>query len=333
MDYYQQFAIYQRVEIGKGESTIRAYLGDVRRFREWLDTRAVERGLPPAWEEVGARHIRAYTAWLSTDRKVTRKDGALIEQRAVGAKYVRRITASLQVWFDYLRDIGKLRPDNPAREVRAPKLPKRHPPYLAPNEVGKLVRSAVEHSRTPERLRNWTMIAFLYNTGLRVSELCNMKLSDIRYRDRLPHSVRVIGKGNKEDVIVLNTEAKRALYQWLEERAHVEASAPVEADTSYVWLIPAGRKRGHPITPPGVRAVMRRMGPLAGLSKRTNPHVMRHSFANALIRGGAKAHAVQKSMRHSTLSTTGQYFFADESDLEQAVALVPSVLAPFEPGE
>lgn len=332
MDSYQQFAIYQRVEIGKGERTIQAYLGDVQRFRSWLDNHAVVRGLPPSWEEIEARHIRGYTAWLSSDHVVIRSDGRRVEGRAVGPKYIRRITSSLQVWFDYLRDIEKRRGDNPAREVRAPKLPRRHPPYLASNDVAKLVRVTAEHSRTPERLRNWAMIAFLYNTGLRVSELCAMRLSDIRYRERLPHSVRVIGKGNKEDMIVLNTEAKRALYQWLEERAHIEAAAPLDADTSYVWLVPAGRKRGHVITPGGVRAVMRRMGSLAGL-ERSNPHVMRHSFANALIRGGAKAHAVQKAMRHSSLSTTGQYFFADESDLEQAVALVPGVLTPLPEGK
>lgn len=84
MDYTRQFDSYQRVEIGKGEKTVAAYADDVRRFREWLDIHAVERGLAPAWEEVNTRHIRGYTAWLSAERIQTRKDGTRVTMQPVG---------------------------------------------------------------------------------------------------------------------------------------------------------------------------------------------------------------------------------------------------------
>lgn len=197
MDYTRQFDSYQRVEIGKGEKTVSAYADDVRRFRAWLDTHVVERGLPPAWEDVSARHIRGYTAWLSAERVQVRADGTRVTMKPVGGKYLRRVTASLRVWFDYLRDVEKVRTDNPAREIKSPRLPKRHPGALTTGEIGQLIQAAVDHSRTSERLRNWTLVAFLFHTGLRVSELCALRVSDIQYRDRLPHSLRVIGKGDK----------------------------------------------------------------------------------------------------------------------------------------
>jgi integrase/recombinase XerD len=326
MDYYHQFASYLEVERGKGPLTIKAYLDDVRRFRKWLDGHAIERGLPPGWEEVGARHIRAYTAWLSTERRLERSDGSYIEAGKVGPKYLHRITSSLRIWFDYLQEIEKLRPDNPAREVKKPRLPKRNPPSLTLEELGRLIAAAVEHSRLPERVRNWTMIAFIFNTGLRVSELCDMKIADISYRDRLPHSLKVIGKGNKERKIILSPEATRALYQWLQERAYIEADAPIGADTRYVWLIPNGRKRGQRMTASGVRAMLRRLGKLAGITKGVHPHLLRHSFATEAVRRGAKIHGLKEMLGHSSIATTGIYLHADEQELEQVASVMPSIL-------
>jgi integrase/recombinase XerD len=324
VDYTRQFEVYQRVEIGKGEKTVAAYTDDVKRFGVWLDTHAALRGLPPSWEDVSARHIRAYTSWLSTERTQERKYGTRITLKPVGAKYLRRITASLRVWFDYLREVEQLRTDNPAREIKAPKLPKRHPGALSTDEISRLIQAAVEHSRIPERLRNWTLIAFLFHTGLRVSELCELRVSDVKYRDHLPHSLRVIGKGNKERRVILSTEAKRALYQWLQERAHIEAAAPLEADASYVWLVPAGKKRGEGITPAGVRALLRRLAPLANLTKNVHSHLLRHSFATEAVRRGAKIHGLKEMLGHASIATTGVYLHADEDELEQVAAVMPS---------
>lgn len=216
--------------------------------------------------------------------------------------------------------------DNPAREVKAPKLPKRHPGALSTDEVSRLIQAAVEHSRTSERLRNWTLIAFLFHTGLRVSELCGLRVSDVQHRNRLPHSIRVIGKGNKERRVILSAEAKRSLYQWLQERAHIEAAAPLEVDASFVWLVPAGKRRGEGISPSGVRALLRHLAPLANLTKRVHPHLLRHSFATEAVRRGAKIHGLKEMLGHASIATTGVYLHADEDELEQVAAVMPSVL-------
>ena len=321
MDYRKQFAVYHRVEEGKGERTISAYLADVRRFRAWLDEHA-----PVPWEQVQTRHLRAYMAWLSDDHTVVREDGSSIVRRAVGAKYIGRVTSSLREWFRYLEKIERLIENNPAAELKKPKIPKRHPNHLSAAEVSKLIQAAVRGSRLPERVRNWTLIAFLFHTGMRVSELCNTRVSDIRYKDGLPSSLKVIGKGNKERTVRLNPEGSRALYNWLQERAHIEAAAPIEANTSFVWLIPCGRKRGQVLTPDGVRKLLQRFGKLAGITKPVHPHLLRHSFATEAVRNGAKIHGLQRALDHASIATTGVYLFADEDELEQVVGVLPSVL-------
>jgi integrase/recombinase XerD len=326
MDYYTQFSNYLAIEEGRGTKTIHAYLGDVQRFRRWLDREGRDRGVPPQWQEVAARHVRAYLTWLSADRVLERHDGTTVKATKVGPKYINRVLSSLSEWFDYLVTVEKLMEENPVKELRRPKVPKRIPPHLSVPEVQRLIQAAVDYSRLSERVRNWTMIAFFFHTGLRVSELCGMKMSDIRYRDGLPSSLQVIGKGNKEARVALNAEAGRALHQWLKERAHIVANAPVEADTEYVWLIPSGRKRAEPLTPSGARHIMRRFAKLAGLTQQANPHKLRHTFATEAIRNGAKIHALQAMMRHASIATTGQYLHADETELEQVAAVMPSVL-------
>jgi integrase/recombinase XerC len=150
-----------------------------------------------------------------------------------------------------------------------------------------------------------------------------MKIADISYCDRLPHSLKVISKGNKERKIILSPEATRALYQWLQERAHIEADAPIGADTRYVWLIPNGRKRGQRMTASGVRAMLRRLGKLA--SKGVHPHLLRHSFATEAVRRGAKIHGLKEMLGHSSIATTGIYLYADEQELERMALVMPSI--------
>ena len=139
MDYRKQFAIYHRVEGGKGERTISAYLADVRRFRAWLDEHA-----PVPWEQVQTRHIRAYMAWLSDDRLVIRDDGSSVLRRAVGAKYINRVTSSLREWFSYLERVEKVIEGNPTADLKKPKIPKRDPEHLSVAEISRLIQAAVK---------------------------------------------------------------------------------------------------------------------------------------------------------------------------------------------
>lgn len=312
--YTNSFAVYLEVERGRSPTTIKAYLGDISRFRIWLDIEAIENGLAPTWEEVTDRHVRAYLASLGDEHK------------RASPRYVRRIISSLRTWFDYLTDVEKIDMVNPARAVAKPKLPKRHANALTSGEVARLVQAARDYSQRAEKVRNWTAIAFLYATGLRISEFVNMKEDDIRRKDGLPSSVRVIGKGNKERRVPLSAEASAALHQWLRERRHLLADLPPGSDSDFIWLILTGFKRGQHWGAQGVRKMLKTYAPLAGIKKNVYPHMLRHTCGNEMVRSGVRLDVVQKLFGHADVSTTIIYTHADERDLEEAVAGMPRIL-------
>ena len=331
-DLYQPFATHLRVEVGSSENTIRAYLGDIKRFRRWLDAEGRGEGTPPTWLELTEREIRTYLAHLATERVVERPDGSRVTIAPITPKTTHRIISSLRRWFDYLIDVEKLPINqNPARRIRKPKLPKRHPPALTPEQVASLIATAHERSRSSERVRNWALTTFLYYTGLRVSELCNMRLADIEYESGWPARLKVIGKGNKERTVVLSHdpaigagEAARALSVWLQHRAGVVSGMPGPA-TDHVWLVPVGARTGRPISPSGVRAVFRSLSRAVGVP--VHPHILRHSFATHAVRSGARLDAVQRMLGHASLATTGMYLHASDEDLASVVRSLASSAA------
>lgn len=323
-DLYQPFATHLRVEAGSSESTIRAYLGDIKRLRRWLDAETGKEGLPPTWVEVTERDIRTYLAYLATDRFVERPDGARVSVAPITPKTTHRIISSVRRWFDYLIDVEKLPiQPNPARRIRKPKLPKRQPPALTPEQVASLIATAHERSRSSERVRNWALMTFLYFTGLRVSELCNMRLRDIEYEGGWPVRLRVIGKGNKERTVVLSHapaigagEAARALSVWLQHRAAIVSGLRGPA-SDHVWLVPVGARSGRPISAAGIRGIFRSLSRAVGLP--VHPHILRHSFATHAVRRGARLDAVQRMLGHASLATTGMYLHASDEDLASVV--------------
>jgi len=323
-DFHQPFATHLRVEVGSSENTIRAYLGDVKRFRRWLDAEGRSEGPPLTWLELTEREIRTYLAHLATERVVERPDGSRVMIAPITAKTTHRIISSLRRWFDYLMDVEKLQiHQNPARRIRKPKLPKRHPPALTSEQVASLIAAAHERSRSSERVRNWAITTFLYYTGLRVSELCNMRLGDIDYENGWPARLRVVGKGDKERTVALSHdptigagEAARALSVWLQHRAGIVASLRGPA-CDHVWLVPVGVRSGQAISPSGVRAVFRSLAQILG--EPVHPHVLRHSFATHAVRSGARLDAVQRLLGHASLATTGMYLHASDADLADVV--------------
>jgi integrase/recombinase XerD len=317
---YEGFQNYLKTEEGRLEGTRKEYTEDLVRFRAWLD----ELPVPPAWEHVTEREVRNYFTWLGLERTLKTKKGKR-KLEPISPRYQRRIHASLNKWFTYLMVVEKSRSSNPLETVKKPPIPKRNPPALRADEVSKLVNISLEESRSSERIRNWAVITFLFHTGLRISELCNMKLSDITYREGLPKTLSVIGKGNKERKISLNDEAARVLTYWLREvhRPLLNSLGP-NKNGEYVWLIPAGKARGNVTQPQTIRVMLRKFGNITNL--KVHPHKLRHSFATEAVKHGAKLHALKEAMGHESLSTTGQYTHADERELELVGAVMPRVL-------
>ena len=303
------YQYYLQEECGRAQKTVAAYLGDLQRFRNFLDERDRDGGL--RWEEVGADDIRAWFTSLD----------------APSTSYLRRMRSSVMMFYDYLIHVKKVMSNNPAKEIASRKKIFRHPQALTVSESGRLIKAAFEHSSVRNRTRNWAAIAFLLHTGLRVSEFCAMRKQDVRNKDGLPHSVRVIGKGNKERRVVLSGQSQQALYQWLQKRKDVVARlSPERVSDDYVWLTTSGRHAGHVWHQESVRRMVVKMGKLAGLSKHVHPHLLRHTFATEAVRAGAKLHALSEALGHSSIATTGIYLHADEAELEAVAAILPEMV-------
>ena len=310
MNYLNSYQLYLRDECGRSQRTIEAYLGDLYRFRNFLDNRSV--GVPLRWEEVGARDIRAWFGSLDNPSTM----------------YLRRLRSSLVTFYEYLIHTEKVMQDNPAKEIATRKRPFRHPSFLTVEESTRLIKAAVEHSPARNRVRNWTTVAFLLHTGLRISEFCAMREQDISYKGGFPNIIRVIGKGDKERKVTLSEQAQRALYQWLQHRKRIIIELPPDKllDSSYVWITPSGNRSGNAWHQDSVRKMISKMGKLAGLSKHVHPHLLRHTFATEAVRAGAKLHAVSAMLGHSSIGTTGIYLHADEAELEAVAAVLPNMM-------
>jgi integrase/recombinase XerD len=209
---------------------------------------------------------------------------------------------------------------NPALKIAKPKLPKRLPKFLEPHQVAKLLDSCLKNSRSAEALRNWAITAFLYGSGLRISEALGLQMGHIRYTDGQPVAVTVIGKGDKERMVPLSATAARALYQWLKHRK-------LEADPGNpaVWVATTCRTKGKVLTGRGVSMMLAERSTEAGLGP-ISPHKLRHSYGSALVEAGRSIDEVKELLGHSSIATTQIYVHASRARLEAAAATLPDVL-------
>ncbi|WP_253730275.1 site-specific integrase, partial [Thermus scotoductus] len=179
MELFARFRRYLEMEEGRSPRTAKEYVLDSALFSSWYRERY---GRPPRWEEIGSQHIRAFLA-----------------SREVSPHRVGRVLASLRKLFRYLAEVEALPIlKDPTEGVKRPKLPRRLPVYLTPPEVARLLEAAYKHRSPRIGLRDWAVLAFLYGTGLRLSEALSLTYSDLTYQDGIPHAIRVRGKGDKE---------------------------------------------------------------------------------------------------------------------------------------
>ena len=302
---YDHFVSYLKLEHGLGNSTIALYRQHLERFKSWQEQKG---DVVKTWIEFNENDVRAYI--MATEPSPA---------------YANLLMATLSRFFRFQRDVLKERLDDPTTLVARPKQSKHHPEVLEPQEVETLMNYVYEHSPEALKLRNWSLIGFLYGSGLRISETCGLTMKQVRYQDELPYAVSVIGKGNKERSVVLNDTAKVALYKWLRHRQKLMLELPPNIDRSLVWINPLGRYAGEAIKPAAVRKMLRDLGKEA-LGKNVHPHMFRHTFITQAVRGGAQLHAIQAAAGHADLSTTGRYMHADEADIVNVAKSVRDVL-------
>lgn len=224
----------------------------------------------------------------------------------VGARSQCRILSGVRTFYHYLQVDGYIS-DDPSELLESPQLGDHLPEVLTTEEVDRL-EQAIDLSKW-EGQRNKAIIEVLFSCGLRVSELVTLRLSDLYLEE---HFVRVIGKGRKERLVPISESAVKQLHLWFIDRNLMDIK-PGEED--YVFL----NRRGAHLTRTMILIMIKRLGEEAGISKTISPHTLRHSFATALLAGGADLRAIQAMLGHESIGTTEIYTHIDTHELRREI--------------
>ena len=278
------FLDYAAVEKGLASNSIVSYGRDLRKFAVYLENSKLE------LEKVRHEDIRRFLETLY--------------RQGLTARSAARQLAALRHFFQFLVKEGRLHTD-PAREVEAPHLSHSLPKYLNVQEVEALL--AQPDPATPVGLRDRAMLELLYATGMRVSELLN-----VRWEDFEPNLgiVRCVGKGNKERLIPVGKSALRAVDVYIRQARSLLAKRP---GVPFLFL----NQRGGPLSRVGFWKILAAYGRRAGIRVSLTPHMLRHSFATHLLERGADLRSIQTMLGHSDISTTQIYTHVLKERLRQ----------------
>ncbi|HFD13479.1 MAG TPA: site-specific tyrosine recombinase XerD [Crenotrichaceae bacterium] len=268
----RQFLDALWVEQGLADNTIKAYAADLKRFVNWTGQNSIE--------TAEKSDISAYLAHLF--------------QQGVSSSSSARSLSTLRQFYGYLIRTGQ-RIDDPCAGIKSPKAGKLLPEIFSEEEVDGLLAAPSE--QTELGLRDQSMLALLYATGMRVSELVGLTLHQVNYNQGF---VRVLGKGQKERLIPVGEHALELLKRYLSESRPVLLGVK-QSDCVYIT------KRGSGMTRQAFWHLIKRYGKQAGITRHFSPHTLRHAFATHLLNHGADLRAVQLLLGHSDLSTTQIY--------------------------
>ncbi|BCO32333.1 tyrosine recombinase XerC [Thiohalobacter sp. COW1] len=262
--------------------TLSNYRRDLRALVDYLRE---QDGLD--WDRLSAHELRAFAA-----RE---------HRRGLGGRSIQRRLSAARGLFEFLIRQGRLT-HNPARDIRAPKSPRRLPAALDVDRMEQLLQPAGED---PLEHRDQAMLELIYSSGLRLAELVGLDCNDLDLRDAL---VSVTGKGNRSRVLPVGRQARTALARWLEVRT--ELAAP---DEPALFV----SRRGSRLTPRSVQQRLDRRARARGLPGRVHPHMLRHAFASHLLESSGDLRAVQELLGHADISTTQIYTHLDFQHLAE----------------
>lgn len=271
--YMDKFSEYIILEKHYSNDTVINYTKDLDDFYNYLDSKKIK-----SINSVDYNVIRGYLMYL--------------HEKEYSKKTINRHISTLKSFFKYLLGEHYIK-DNPMSLVSGPKLDKKLPKVLYYEELEKLLN--VEEDDDVISLRNCLILELLYSTGIRVSELVNIKLSDI---DKHNTQINIFGKGSKERVVIYGSVCKDKLNKYLSSRNELD-----KYNSEYLLLNNLGRK----LTTRGIRYIIDKIIKEGGLKFHISPHVLRHTFATHMLNEGADLKSVQELLGHENLSTTQIY--------------------------
>ena len=274
MNDFKDYLIYLKRERNYSKLTLKSYSDDAIKFFDYLNNNKKN------YLHVTKEDIREYLKFLN-DRKLK-------------ASSISRMMTSLRVFYDYLLVNEKIE-NNPFKLIRNPKKEKKLPNYLKYEEFENLLNSIKNDDDIS--IRNKMIIELLYASGIRVSELTNIKLDDINFSDK---SIKVVGKGSKTRIVYFGEYAKRIMNDYI----NGPRNELLNGKKSNYLLI---NRFGNNLTSHGVEEALDKVVRQSSLKHKISPHVLRHTFATHLLESGADLRTVQTLLGHESLSTTQIY--------------------------
>lgn len=285
-DIVKSYARYLKLERNYSPNTLAAYQNDL----SWLLSFCEQQEMNPL--DMQLEDLQHFAVQL--------------HEHQIGPTSQARILSGIRSFYKYLLLSGEIEQD-PTELLESPHLGERLPEVLSTDEIDQIQKS-IDLSK-PEGQRNKTIIEVLFSCGLRVSELVNLKLSNLYLEEGF---VRVMGKGSKERLVPISSKAIRELQYWFVDRNLMKIQ---QGEEDYVFL----NRRGKHLTRTMILIMLKRQAVAAGITKTISPHTLRHSFATELLKGGADLRAIQAMLGHESIGTTELYMHIDTTTLREEI--------------
>jgi integrase/recombinase XerD len=283
----KEYCDYLKIEKGLAENSVKAYKRDLQKLALYCEDKN----------------------YLPLKMDLNRLESAVVHlsESGISANSQARFISSLKGFYNYLI-LEDYCSTNPADLLNAPRLSRKLPIYLEEEEIATMINS-VDLSK-PEGMRNKAILETLYGCGLRVSELTNMRISDLFLKEDI---IRVTGKGNKERLVPINALAQKRIELYRKEiRVHQEI---VKGHEDYLFL----NRRGKKLSRAMIFNIVKEAAHKSGIRKEISPHTFRHSFATHLVKHGADLRAVQDMLGHESITTTEIYTHLSQQQLRDTI--------------
>ena len=286
------YKYYLKIERGLSKNSISNYEYDVLKLISYLDENVI------TIDPLKIRQTEIQSFIYESSKTLNERSRA-------------RLISGLRSFFDYLI-FEDYRETNPMALVESPKIGRKLPDTLSIQEIDELI-AAIDLSRTFNNIaigeRNRAILETLYSCGLRVSELTNLKISDLFFEEGF---IKVTGKGNKQRFVPINHKTETYILIWMDERKHIDI-VPKFNDTLFL------NNRGKQLTRAMIFTIIKSLAKQINLNKTISPHTFRHSFATHLLENGADLRSIQMMLGHENITTTEIYMHLDRSHLKETL--------------
>ena len=284
----KNYSNYLKIERGLSINSVDSYCSDISKLVTYLNQFKIDDDI--------------FT--ISYD---TIKEFLYFSSKLISSRSQARLISSLKSFFNYLQFEG-LRTNNPMELTETPKIGRKLPDTLSLNEIDQLI-TAVDLSKT-EGFRNKCILETLYSCGLRVSELVNLKISDLFFSEGF---IKVNGKGNKDRFVPIEKSTKVLIQEYI--KVHRVQLKIYKDHTDILFL----NRRGRQLTRAMIFTIIKRLAVIINLKKSISPHTFRHSFATHLLENGADLRSIQLMLGHESITTTEIYVHLDRKHLNEVL--------------